>query len=242
MIPPHTALRPRLGTALVLALALLVAPIAARAQAPGGGAPAAAAPASTLSGTVVDTAGRAAGGLELTLHRVSGQGGAPVAHDTSDARGRFRLVVPAETEPDAIYFVATRYNGDLYVGPTFKAPYPEGQSYGLTVGANPVRAEALPAQPGSPAPMQVPEAARAEDRRAGRLFFAVLLALAALAAAGVAGVRWRGERAERRRRGFVLELAALDERYADRLAALSAEEAASYRRRRAALAARAAGI
>lgn len=236
MIPPHAALRLSLRFAIALAVALMLAPIDARAQAPDGGAPAAA---SALTGTVVDSTGRPVAGLELTLHRVSGQSGAPVAHDTSDAQGGFRLAVPAESEPDAIFFVATRYDGELYVGPTFKAPYPAGQPYTLTVGVNPIRAEALQAQPGSPAP--VPEAARAEDRRAGRLFFAVLLALAALAALGIAGVRWRRDRLERRRRGFVLEVAALDERYADRLATLSSEEAASYRRRRAALAARAAG-
>lgn len=237
MIPALGAARLALLSAIVLALALIFTPVGLRAQA-AAGAPAAA---STLSGTAVDTAGKPVAGVELTLHRVTGQSGAPVARDTSDAQGRFQLGIPAERDPDAIFFVATRYNGDLFIGQTFKAPYPAGQSYTLTIGVNPIRPEAFQPQPGAAAAAPVPEGARDDDQRAGRLFLAAILALAALGALGFAGARWRRERVERRRRGLVLEVAALDERYADRVTALPPEEAESYRRRRAALAARAAG-
>ena len=128
------------------ALVLLVLPARrAHAQMPAGAAAPAQAPqlttpipASTLRGVVVDTAGKPVPRQQLSLHRVNETGGAMVDSATTDAQGRFSAKVPAETDTTAVFFVATRWNGQLYIGTPFKPPAQPGATYTVTVGVNPV--------------------------------------------------------------------------------------------------------
>lgn len=57
----------------------------------------------------------------VVLHRVSGAEGATIAETTTSATGEFAFTIPAPADTAALYFVATRYQGELYIGPPFRA-------------------------------------------------------------------------------------------------------------------------
>ena len=57
----------------------------------------------------------------VVLHRVQASAGETVAETTTAADGRFELAFPQVTDTLAIYFVATRYEGELYIGAPFRA-------------------------------------------------------------------------------------------------------------------------
>ena len=193
-------------------------------------------PASTLRGVVLDTTGKPVARQPLSLHRVNGTGGAMVDSATTDVQGRFSVKVPAETDTTAVFFVATRWNGELYIGTPFKPPVQAGSSYAVTVGVNPVnmgpaggaggQATAPTGATGAPAATPATDSSSAI-----RWFVAIVLALVALGAIGYALVGAARERARLRRREILTRIAALDER------ALSArgDEAARLERERAEL-------
>ena len=134
----------------------------------------------------------------VSLHRVTGSGGNTLATDTTDADGRFVLPLGPPTEGDGVLFVATRYEGKLYIGDTFRGDPPAG--YALRVGAG-----ATPIELGTPASTPAP-AAPPETNRAG---IAVLLVSAIL----LGGIFFL---AMRRRAGsgrqLLVEIAELDNR------------------------------
>lgn len=96
------------STAAVLATALLLA-AAAQAQTPP----------DSLRGRIIDAAAEAVADVEVVLHRVTDDGGASIAWDTTDAQGGFALVAPPADGPEALYFVAARWEGDLYIADPF---------------------------------------------------------------------------------------------------------------------------
>jgi len=213
------------------------APAAAAAQAPGTPAPATA-PA-TLHGTVVDSAGKPVAGQKLTLHRVNATGGAMVDSATSDDQGRFTVHVPAERDTSAVFFAATRWQGQLYIGTPFKPPVPEGGRYTVVVGVNPVNMGPAAAGGAAGAGMETgpaggtgaPAPSALDSSAATRWFLAVILALVALGAIGYALLGALRERGRERRRQLLARLAALDER----AQVARGEEAARLQRERAEL-------
>ncbi|HUF51694.1 MAG TPA: hypothetical protein VMN60_12785 [Longimicrobiales bacterium] len=98
----------------LLALAgLLLMPAAAHAQE------------LTVRGRVLGPDDNPLAAQRVVLHRVDAAGGATIAEDTSAADGTFELRAAASIDTAAVYFLASRFNGELYIGPPFK---PEQQS------------------------------------------------------------------------------------------------------------------
>jgi hypothetical protein len=73
----------------------------------------------SLYGQVIDARAEALAGIEVVLHRVTDAGGASIAWDTTDAAGGFALRAPAAGAAEALYFVAARWEGDLYIAEPF---------------------------------------------------------------------------------------------------------------------------
>jgi hypothetical protein len=122
--------------------AMLAAPAAAVARLPAPGAaqqpgtvPAAGADSGRLlQGVVIGPDGNVVPGVPIALHRVAESGGAMVDEVGSDSIGRFTINVAEDDPADALYFVAARYQGELYIGPSFRPPFPEGSEYVVQVG------------------------------------------------------------------------------------------------------------
>jgi hypothetical protein len=117
---PHlsTAAQPQTGDASATAT-----PASAGGQ-PGG---------RVLRGVTIGPDGAPAPGVPIALHRVTETGGALVQDVITDEAGRFAITADDEAD-DALYFVAARYEGGLYIGPTFRPPFPEDSEYVVQVG------------------------------------------------------------------------------------------------------------
>ena len=105
----------------------------------------------------------------VSLHRVTGSGGNTLATDTTDADGRFVLSIGPPAPGDGVLFVATRYEGKLYIGDTFRGDPPPGYALRVGPGATPIELGTPAAAPTAPS--------RPETNRAG---LAVLLVSAIL--------------------------------------------------------------
>ena len=145
-----------------------------------------------LTGQVLDAEERPVAGLEVVLHRVTEGGGTIVASDTSDTEGAFTLR-SGDDPPDAVYFVAARYEGQLHIGSMLRAPFPAGE-YVLRVGGDPVTA-----------PVETPVRPVAGSRRPA----IALMVMVGLLGLGVFGFV-RAARPSARRR-LLLRLAQLEE-------------------------------
>lgn len=205
------------------AAALLAAPVAAQEP---------------LTGLVVDPAGKPVGNQRVTLHMVTQQSGAMVDSAMSDAQGRFTVHVPAVQDTSTIFFVATRWKGDLFIGTPFRPPLPAGVTYSVTVGVNPVQmGPAGGGMGGGAAAAPSAATAPASSSNTTRWFIVVMLGLVALGAAGYALLGAARERGEQRRRELLLRIAELDER----VTTSGGAELAELRRERAELLAQLAG-
>ena len=148
--------------------------------------------------------GRVMAGLDavpnqpVSLHCVTASGGNTLATDTTDADGRFVLPIGTPADGDGVLFVATRYEGKLYIGDTFRNDPPPG--YALRVGAG-----ATPIELGTPA-AGPPAVAPTETNAAG---LAVLIVSAVLLG-GVFFLATRGRAVSGRR--LLVEIADLDNR------------------------------
>lgn len=190
----------------LVAVALLALARAGAAQTPG----------APLAGQVVDSAGKPVSGQHVTLHRVDRESGAMVDSAVTDAQGRFTVRLPAETAAadTALYFVATRWQGQLYIGTPFKRPIPAG-TYSVQVGVNPVEmGSAAGAGQGGTEQAQAPPPPGPSSSTAARWFLVAMLALVGLGAIGYALVGSARERAAHRRRVLLARIAELDERAA----------------------------
>jgi len=135
-------------------LALALGPVTGRGQAT-----------QEVRGRVIDADGRPVAGQTVLLHRVVGQTGANLAQAHSDSTGRFVIAVDSAADPTAVYFLAARWQGELYIGDPFQAPLAATERI-LQVGVPGTSASALlegtaPATPtqgsvgaGSRAPLQ----------------------------------------------------------------------------------------
>jgi hypothetical protein len=107
----------------------------------------------TVRGRVLDEAGGPVPNIQVLLHRVTtAAGGSTVDADTSDATGAFTLVAPAESDSAALFFVAVREAGELFMGEVMRLPFPDTLEYIIEAGDEPARA---------------PEPIPPQDRRAG---------------------------------------------------------------------------
>jgi len=154
-----------------------------------------------ITGRVVDTAGVAVSGLGVVLHRVDDSGGARIAEGVSDETGGFALAAPGQPAGEAVYFVATRVDGKLYIGPFVRPPIDAVEDYTVVVGGEPIDpgGVALPAQDdtGAVAPA-----------RSRRWALALVPTLALAAVAIVAATRSRGPSEHRR---LLIRIARLDD-------------------------------
>ena len=149
----------------------------------------------TIAGRALDNSNQPLPNLEVLLHRVTEAGGSTVGLDTTDTSGAFTLVAPAETDTSAIYFVAAKHMGELYMGEMLRLPFPQEQEYVVSL-TDPVRMTEPAAAPPPPAE---------QDRRAGLV---VILAGAALVAAVLLFALRRRVPTHRR---LLVELANLDD-------------------------------
>ncbi len=150
----------------------------------------------TLRGRVIDANNNPVPNIEVLLHRVTTASGARVDTDTSDAMGAFTLTAPSDSDSNAIYFVAVREGGELFMGEMQRLPFPDTLEY-IVEATDPVDLGAATGQTAvPPAPA---------DRRAG--LFVVLGG--ALVLAGVLLFAWRRRPPEHRR--LLAQLAQLPE-------------------------------
>lgn len=187
----------RVGRAAIIALA-----VAAALHDPGTAA------AQQLTGTALGPDGQPLSGTPVILHRVGGAGGAFVDTDTSDADGRFRFTLTADS---AIHFAALRFDGRIYIGPAAQGGR-EVTDYVIEVAPANEAGAVASALSGSEAAPPAPRAglpSGASARGAPEVGALVLLGLLALAAAGiflVAAPRYR----RRRTLNGLIELAAVE--------------------------------
>jgi hypothetical protein len=102
---------------------------------------------SVLRGRVVGPSGEAVGGATVVLHRVGEGGGREVGRSESDGEGRFSIEFDREGG-EGVYFAATRYEDQLYVGAFFRDPSEVAGEYVLRVGVNPVAGGGAAVPPG----------------------------------------------------------------------------------------------
>ncbi|HUF12079.1 MAG TPA: hypothetical protein VMN78_03175 [Longimicrobiales bacterium] len=176
---------------------------------------------SVVQGRVADGADNPIGDVVVVLHQVTGATGVELDRDSTDAAGAFELRYAHEDGP--LYFVATRIDGDIFMGEPFRAP-PAGQVV-LRAGAGvePLRLEGMQAATSR-------AAAPPADDAAHRGWW--VAAIGAIILGFVAWLGHRGRHRAPRARELMLEIARLDENRADAAHAGSEE---SYRARRAEL-------
>ena len=212
-----------------LLASLLAAPITAQ-QADTNAAPAAAqqgADAVALDGRVIGPEGEPMAAQVVVLHRIAAGTGATVATDTSDTDGSFTFAATGLTpDPDATYFVAVRYQGELYIGSPFRAPLPAGVDYVVQVGVPGTSATSMMGG-GSGAQTTMPT-----GRMPGaepfpyRAWLFLIIPLLVMALAG--GYLLTRRQHPQRRRRTLLEIAALDEAHDSELAAGRIEDSTLY--------------
>jgi hypothetical protein len=97
----------------------------------------------TVRGRVLGPDNNMLAAQRVVLHRVDASGGSTVAEDTSDAEGRFELNVAASTDTSAVYFIASRYEEQLYIGAPFRPGLGESTEQFLQVGVPGTSADQL---------------------------------------------------------------------------------------------------
>jgi hypothetical protein len=161
-----------------------------------------------VHGVVIGPDGKPLSGQAVVIHRVNGSSGITVATDTSDSAGNYEMEVrDAAAAPDAVYFLAARYKGELYIGDAFKVPF-DTASRTVQVGTAATSARALIA--GANAEQALPPAEPPPpDPTRWLIWVLPILAIAALGVMMLAG----GARMPARRRTLI-EIAKLDEAHA----------------------------
>jgi hypothetical protein len=134
----------------------------------------------------------------VSLHRVTETGGSTLATDTTDAIGNFQLTF--DGSESGVRFVATRYEGKLYIGDTFREGAPT--EYLLRVGPG-----ATPIELGAGAQANTPAAPPAPSNRAG--IFVLIVSGVMLSGVFLLAARQRGSPA----RKLLVEIADLDNRH-----------------------------
>lgn len=82
-------------------------------------------------------------GQAVVLHRVQAAAGGTVTETVTADDGSFTLDVPADSDGEALYFVATRYAGELYIGAPFRAGEQDPAGQTIVVGVPGTSATAM---------------------------------------------------------------------------------------------------
>jgi hypothetical protein len=144
------------------------------------------------------------GEQRVVLHRVDAAGGATIAETVSAADGGYELRAPAVADDTtALLFVAARYDGELYIGPPFRAGDPLAAEQDIRVGVPELSATALLEQDGG-----LPMPARRTDE--GRTWLLILIPLVGVLGALVYAIRPKASIAHDR--ALFIRIAELDER------------------------------
>ncbi len=166
--------------------------------------PAQAQQAGVVRGVVSGPDGKALPAQTVVLHRVMGTTGVTVATGTSSADGTFRLDVPAaDASSDAVYFLAARFDNELYIGDAFRAPFDSVTIHAVQVGVAATSARNLVSDD---AQAVMPPAPAAPDPTRRLVWILPALAIAALI-----GMLTIGRTRVPDRRRALLALAELDE-------------------------------
>jgi hypothetical protein len=139
----------------------------------------------------------------VVLHRVDGGGGATIAETLSDAEGLFELRATETGDTTALLFVAARYDGELYIGPPFRAGDPIAAEQNIQVGIPELSASALMEQDGG---LPMPRQRGGEDRT----WLLVLIPLVGVAGVIVYALVPKGKMP--RDRELLIRIAEIDER------------------------------
>jgi hypothetical protein len=140
----------------------------------------------------------------VVLHRVDATGGATIAETLSDSAGGFVLRADAEPDTSAVLFVAARYvDGELYIGPPFRAGDADAGDQFIQVGIPELSATALMEQGQAPLMPARPPAG-------SRSWLLVLIPLLGVAGVVVYALVPRGKIPPER--ALLIRVAELDER------------------------------
>lgn len=147
----------------------------------------------------------------VVLHRVDGSGGATIAEAASDEDGRFELRTSPGTDTTGVYFVAARYDEELYIGPPFRPTDDVVSEQIIQVGVPSMSATSLLTDDGAAGmPIGRPPA----SSRAW-----LLLIIPLLGGAGVMVSLLLSRRGIPEHRALLIRVAELDERMANATAA-----------------------
>lgn len=102
----------------------------------------------SAAGRVLGPDGTPLPGQDVVLHRVDAAGGATIAETVSGADGTFAMTAAATADTSAVFFVAARHAGELYIGPPFKPGMPGTMDQQIQVGVPGMSASAMLAQDG----------------------------------------------------------------------------------------------
>jgi hypothetical protein len=175
-----------------------------------------------VPGRVLGPDGGPVAGQTVVLHRVTSDGGTLLAEATADADGRFVLEAPGPVPDGAVFFVASRFEGQLYIGPMLRPPLAPDEDVVLEIG-DPARALGGVGAPAARPPVVQPGSATGTPRRWLLLLapLAGLIGVAVWAAGAAAGPP--------RERRLLIQIARLDNRHHD---AGDTGDAADYEKRR----------
>ena len=135
----------------------------------------------------------------VSLHRVTSTGGSTLATDTTADDGLFEMRYDPGVG-EAVFFVATRYEDELYIGETFRQPI--GGEYRVAVGPG-----ATPINLGTATgPAQPPRPPEKSTRTAGMM----VIVVATLVLGGIVLLAARPRAANTRR--LLVQIADLDNR------------------------------
>jgi hypothetical protein len=110
-----------------------------------------------VRGRVIDASAQPIADQTVLLHRVLGSSGASIGQARSDTAGRFVITADTVGGREATYFLAARWQGELYISEAFQAPLGDAERI-LQVGVPGTSATALlegtatSTQPQPPAP------------------------------------------------------------------------------------------
>lgn len=158
----------------------------------------------TIQGRVLGPDDAALAGQPVVLHRVQAAAGATIAEAVTTADGVFELRAPIESDTTAIYFVAARYEGELYIGAPFRAGQAEAENQVIQVGVAGTSANELLGAGRVAMPQPLGRAAT------NRTWLLLVIPLAGVAGVAIYAMIPRGRMP--RNRALLIRIAELDER------------------------------
>lgn len=156
-----------------------------------------------VAGRVVGPDGAPLADQAMMLHRVDQSGGSTIAETMSGGDGAFTMSAPLSTDSSAVYFVAARYTGELYIGSPFRQDEPARSAQLIQVGNPATSAAALMNPDGATRPV-------VERPATGRSWLLLIVPLVGAASVGLYILSGRSRIPPER--SLLLRVAELDER------------------------------